>query len=153
MVYVGYSYTIAGNQINISICYDVTPLLLETELNNDLFIETSDTIEYTINLIAYSKETGICDTFLFETSIPLSVGDFTEIPDNITVFPNPSSGFIQIEAGNHKIIAVKIYNFRGQLLQTSPNLERNISDLESGIYIMALETESGMISKKIVLQK
>ena len=155
-VYLGYNYTIDGNQINISVCYHITPLLMETPSNHHLFIETTEVNDYEINLTIFSSESqDVCDysSIINVSSIPLSKVNFDENLQRIRIFPNPSNGSLQIEALNQTIRSVKIYNATGQLVKNTPYVLKDISDLENGIYLLIVETENGKVSKKIILNK
>ena len=154
--YLGYTYTINANQINISLCYHITILLMETTSTHDLFIPTPTYSNYIVNLTIYSSTSQTeCDysTAINTSSIPLSNVSFNEIGKEVKIFPNPSKGYLQIETEYHSINYVKIYNITGQLVKVSTSLHNDISDLKEGIYLVVLETEKGKIFKKIVLQK
>ncbi|MEN4760161.1 T9SS type A sorting domain-containing protein [Chryseobacterium sp. C39-AII1] len=75
--------------------------------------------------------------------------------DLITLFPNPASHFIKIKTADKiKIMNVSAYDINGRkIILTSQNntfTDFNISNLPTGIYIMKIETNEGVVSKKFV---
>ncbi len=152
----GHTYSIENNQINIAVCYYVTPLTMIDDIDDNYFIPTNEVREYTINLTIYTSvsETA-CDynqveygsTFLnLDAKLPL-------IAKNIQLFPNPTRGIVQIDSGDLDIVAMKIYDLGGKLLMDTNLALVDLSDFENGIYIVTIITEDAAISKKILLQK
>ena len=71
-----------------------------------------------------------------------------------TVYPNPTSGAIQIEAEN--IEAISIYNLLGEkLFETSAsgnNIEFDFSPYEAGAYIVKIQTKKGLLTKRVLVK-
>lgn len=89
------------------------------------------------------------------SSIALSIDDVNEKIDNFVVFPNPTQDLLTIKFPvNQTKAEVTIYNFLGQQMFnkeiTSTNNELNIVNIESGMYLLKIETEKGIISKRII---
>ena len=93
-------------------------------------------------------------------SIVLKVIDYTYI-DNVSVpkhnvnqdfrlFPNPTTGKIQIEAENIK--QIEIYNSQGILIKNSNELKIDLSKEAKGIYFVKITTKSGTVVKRLVLK-
>ncbi len=79
--------------------------------------------------------------------------------DGFTVFPNPSTGIVNIKSNkNLNIKEVIIYNTMGQSVlfkteQTTTNLIKlNLSHLPNGLYFLNIMNDEGVISKKITIQ-
>lgn len=73
----------------------------------------------------------------------------------VEIFPNPANSLIIIETKNNEIInKIKVYTTEGILVQeeklSAPTVKINITSLKSGIYILMIETESGVSSKKFI---
>jgi len=152
----GFTYLIENDQINISVCYFVTPLAMIDNIDDNYFIPTSEVIEYTINLSVYSSLSDIeCDYNQIEyTSTYLNLNsEFNSTDNSIKVFPNPSRGIVQIDSGNDNVVEVKVYDLSGKLVIDTNSLLLNLSDLENGVYIVKITTEEATVSKKIILQK
>ncbi len=149
-----HTYTINGNQINLSTCYHITPLLMITNLNENFFIPTPDAGTYVVNLTIYSSLTApACDYSTIQDTRTLSNANFNFSNADIQLFPNPTNGPLQIEIGNLSLNSIKFYDTIGKLVKVSNDLNSNISDMQNGIYYVVLETETGTVTKKIILQK
>jgi len=84
----------------------------------------------------------------FETYIS-NVG-ITNYKDNILIYPNPATNFINITGD--MVSTVKMYNNIGQLILTQHNTNSiNVSGLTDGIYLLTIESSIGsIIQKKII---
>jgi ligand-binding sensor domain-containing protein len=73
---------------------------------------------------------------------------------NFFIYPNPASSTITIESKMYPMQSIKIVDVLGRevyYLQTQNNkTEIDISHLPSGIYILQLQSKSGIVSKKFV---
>ncbi|WP_298759326.1 family 16 glycosylhydrolase [uncultured Psychroserpens sp.] len=80
----------------------------------------------------------------------LSVDD--EIANQFIVSPNPASDYINI-ASNTDVDHIEIYDVLGKLiLQKNDDVKRlNISDIESGMYVLKIYSGKRIASKKIVV--
>jgi hypothetical protein len=79
----------------------------------------------------------------------------TEEPEwarKIAVYPNPTSGQFYIETQDIDIQAVKIYDISGKMIQQFQKLNNNapLSILPSGTFFLSIETDKGVIKRKIV---
>jgi len=98
---------------------------------------------------SFFKDVNTIRKLYYIDSIPscleMNVG-FTDNEINnetITIFPNPSSSFINIKSLNYPIDAISIYNLQGALIKTlSPNSASssiNIENLSDGIYVINVQ--------------
>lgn len=91
----------------------------------------------------------IVDNIIIKDMDQLSVSDISKT--QINIFPNPTSDFINIKS-DETIKSVKLYNASGSLVKTK-NIEFsriNISNLPKGNYLISIETDSGIETKKII---
>ena len=73
--------------------------------------------------------------------------------DYFNIFPNPANDKIQIKLNSGKNLkCVNIYTVEGKYLYSERKLEINTNRLQSGIYILEIETNQGKSSKKIVIE-
>ena len=71
--------------------------------------------------------------------------------DNITVYPNPTTGMLHIDAVD--VQKVECYNQMGQLVGVYDNVnELNISELSNGIYMLRITVPQGVTMRKVVKQ-
>lgn len=78
----------------------------------------------------------------------LSVETF--LAEEITVYPNPTSGLLVIKANT--LQQVEIYSISGILLETTLNKEVDLSQYSKGIYFLKIITSKGIYQKKIILK-
>lgn len=82
-----------------------------------------------------------------------SVFEINGIP--CAVYPNPTNGFVKIEAEGIKSISV--FNLNGQQILNGQiidnEFEFDLSGHEAGIYLIRIETSKGITMKRVVLTK
>ncbi|MDN3725491.1 T9SS type A sorting domain-containing protein [Aequorivita sp. SDUM287046] len=71
---------------------------------------------------------------------------------NISIFPNPASNYFSVHTENYGLTGVTIFSISGQLmLQAKDTLDHiDISNLESGIYLVKIETGSKTYFKRLL---
>ncbi|MDR0796881.1 MAG: T9SS type A sorting domain-containing protein [Tannerella sp.] len=71
---------------------------------------------------------------------------------NITIYPNPVKDILIINNGQLKVNKVEIIDLSGRSLVAlkSPDSQINVSILPRGIYVVKLETDKGVVSKKLI---
>jgi hypothetical protein len=75
--------------------------------------------------------------------------------ENITLYPNPTTGELQITNGGLRITNVEVYDIYGRNVGATLVLAQgkiNISHLNSGIYFVKITTGAGEVVKKVVKQ-
>ena len=117
------------------------------------------------NLEAYAEYNlrvqSICDTDNLSgwsnvlTAIAQGVGIEDHTLDNsVTVYPNPTSGVVQIENGEWRMENVEVYDAYGKLLFTV-EVNGNAAALDltgyaKGIYFVKVTTDNGVVTKRVV---
>lgn len=83
------------------------------------------------------------------------VGINNQIDNNIRVYPNPVNDVLTIES-DQVIQQVRLYNVYGALLSnTTINAklyQTNVSSFTPGTYLIQLNTDSGIITKRVIIQ-
>jgi len=85
-----------------------------------------------------------------------------ELESLVSLFPNPTSGFFTINSEEIKIKNIEVYNVLGEQIQklaigskqlatNSPTIDLSLSP--DGIYFVRVDTEKGMVSKKVVVMR
>ena len=71
---------------------------------------------------------------------------------NIKVYPNPADGFLRINSES-KIQEIQLLNPLGQkALQSKGDIRRiNVSSVQSGNYIVQIETQKGLYTQKVLI--
>lgn len=73
----------------------------------------------------------------------------------VTIYPNPTSGLLQIyREENITISLIAIYNTLGQLVMTMPNMQNvssiEVSSLRSGNYFIQIYSNKGIVTSKFI---
>jgi len=106
-----------------------------------------------------------CDSTLKGTSdaiigvienVYVSVNSILE-ENKISVYPNPTSEYINIEVNTQPIKNIQLFDISGKMVLNLPNISNrnylkiNISDLNKGLYTIVINNETGM-NKKIIIE-
>lgn len=65
------------------------------------------------------------------------------------IFPNPVNNELYIQT-NGKINSVKIYDLKGNLITEGTEKIINVVDFSEGLYILKIETNNGVYTKKFI---
>lgn len=110
---------------------------------------------YAVRLTSAAGCTAMSDSLQIT---PTGIRDVRLSEDAIKMYPNPSSGILSLEsASGAKIKFVRIVNLLGQeLFQTfvgTKATQLNISELNTGLYFVFVQLESGAVQKKLEVKK
>lgn len=91
----------------------------------------------------------------FKTS-PASVSARTLNIDALRVYPNPTQGALHVK-GLNGLATITLLGITGEvvyeLTTNEPNAQLNTSNLPAGMYLLHLQTEAGVLTKKISVTK
>ncbi len=81
----------------------------------------------------------------------LATGNRLNVNEEVEIFPNPTSGLININ-GLKQPAVVRIFSIQGQLLKSKHKVEStiDISDLPTGVYILSLSSGETVLKKTII---
>ncbi len=84
----------------------------------------------------------------FITDLTLGLYDAFDDAPEFSVYPNPSSEFIEISTADESLDEVRLFDVKGRVVKGWKGLELNqkrldLSDLEPGTYLVEVTTESG----------
>lgn len=86
----------------------------------------------------------------------VGVAEFV-IESNITIFPNPTEGIVNVRSDNVVITEIEVYNMMGKLVRReNVNDVQTMLDLNSaapGTYILQMKLQSGDIVRKKLIAK
>jgi hypothetical protein len=75
----------------------------------------------------------------------------------LQVYPNPSTGSINVNFNNITIQSVDIADLNGRVVNSlkvnSKSVEMDLSTLQNGVYLMSISTEKGTVQRRIAIQK
>ncbi|MCQ2275453.1 MAG: fibronectin type III domain-containing protein [Bacteroidales bacterium] len=109
--------------------------------------------EYTIQVVANCAD-GV-------TSEPSNTINVTTQPDGIeeydaaavSVFPNPTTGMVQVSSTKYQVSGVDVYDVYGKLLKTDAMMDNSTVDMSgyaAGVYFLRVSTENGVVTKRVV---
>ena len=90
---------------------------------------------------------------------PLGVPEVLSSYGSTTIYPNPTSGVLNIDFGSYsKESILRVYDLPGNLLKEQvmrnmPATKFDISVLANGVYFVKVENENGIKTQKIILNR
>jgi hypothetical protein len=94
---------------------------------------------------------GICtDTSACFAINNVAIGE-SDLDNGITVFPNPTTGKLNITS-SEKIETIEVYDVLGREVLTvkEPSSEIDLSILQTGVYVIRLQTKKGIAVRKVL---
>jgi hypothetical protein len=76
--------------------------------------------------------------------------------ESVFIFPNPTTGEFRVTSDELQVTSVEIFDVMGISVGTyrirpeTPEITINISNLNAGIYFVKIQTEKGLVTKKII---
>lgn len=114
--------------------------------NGNYDVKTGDINEDGKLDIILTNQEGL---FWFENSTTLHIKDYN---NDINIYPNPSNKVVFINKNNLIIYKIELFDLTGKVIQTKiKELEMvNLTDVLSGIYILKIHSDKGIIMKKLM---
>ena len=129
---------------------------LTYELKSYTFTPTTSGVYY-FSILNNSPINALVQALIVDTfsvSQTLSLDEF--LNSNFSVSPNPANDFITVSnADNISVTAISITDLNGRVVKQNSysnvtNVQVNVSDLASGVYMMNITSDKGSITKKII---
>ena len=86
------------------------------------------------------------DMGAYEFGAPLSVSD-NDMSTTFSIFPNPTRGVLNIDT-EEQLEKIEVYNYIGQKVMDSKQLQINTSQLNSGMYLLKVYGVNGKVGLK-----
>jgi hypothetical protein len=90
---------------------------------------------------------------------PASIGNIGTVQMSVSVYPNPAKDIITIAAANNQHIStVTLTDMSGRAIsvynaENNPNTTLPLANVAEGMYLLQVQTENGITTKKIVVSK
>ena len=106
-----------------------------------------------------SSATGTFDNLVVRASIDdtlLAIESIDVINNSFLISPNPANNFVKISNTDNTIInEITVTDLNGRIVKTTnfknvSNIEVNVADLTSGVYFMNINSDKGIVTKKIM---
>lgn len=165
--FISSSYTINGNEIELTACYFSYSFALIVPLENDILITLPADGNYNLNIITYQSYTHeVCDynnmqdtTSLnfgapLSQAISLSSHNFSNT-DTTILYPNPTDGVFRI-SDNVKGSSISIYDELGRKVKSIDHLKEDYIDMgefENGMYLVEIQNSNTKMVRKLTLKK
>ena len=97
----------------------------------------------------------------FEVACSICTGLGESTIDEVSVYPNPSSGLFTIQlSGNEKDVSIQVVNTLSSVIYEKTGIELNgnykttvdLSEYNNGVYFLIIKNNSGRIVKRIIIQ-
>jgi len=110
--------------------------------------EGTTTITWTV-----TDNAGNTATCSFDLIVNAFVGIADLSASGISIYPNPTSGKLTIDNGELTIQSIEITDITGKVVKSFSNFQNSeidLSNLNSGIYFIKLQTDKQVFTTKIV---
>lgn len=122
---------------------------METD-NTYTFADLADGA-HTLGVVA-ADQTGNESTM---STIDIAVSIEDNNLDFFSLYPNPSTGIVNIVTNTSSTVVLEVYNMAGKLIMTqdfTKECQLNLFDVNKGMYFIYLKTEDGVQVEKLILQ-
>jgi len=112
-------------------------------------------------VLLINKRNGMGGTLTIKYSDYVDTASYVSentFQNGLIIYPNPTTGKIQIESSNLKVQSLDIYDMKGQLVKQFPNLqsqipnEIDVSSFPNGLYLFQFRTGKNIYNRKILIQ-
>ena len=165
--YSNHETSIINDTIYLNVCYHLGISGVITTIYVTIPIELEvDPNQYVLNLTTILSLSGeVCDPYAYGDSAimafstPVTDSLFLSVPtiesnlsNLVTIYPNPAHDILHIQSNRLKIWSLTLYTPSGIKVKSQhENIQELIlSDLSKGVYILKINTEQGMITKKFI---
>ncbi|MBN2892728.1 MAG: T9SS type A sorting domain-containing protein [Bacteroidales bacterium] len=154
-----HSYTVSGTLFDpVSIDDNCGVASVENDFNNLTTLDGAQLSEGTTTIIwTITDDGGNIVTCSFDVLVNAYVGTADLLAEGIQIFPNPTNGQFIIYSDELTINWVKIIDLTGKMIysssynHTTKSIHQiDLSNFESGIYILSITTENGVYVQKII---
>ncbi|WP_339659542.1 M1 family aminopeptidase [uncultured Polaribacter sp.] len=124
---------------------EILDLILDNKSNNETFVES---VSFLVSSVDFDPETHLISK---NNTVVLTTDNQVIASEKLELFPNPVHDFLTIKPTNNlTILTSTIYTLLGKKILETKNTQLNLSQLKAGIYIIKVDTNSGILHKKII---
>ncbi len=127
--------------------------------NSYTFLPTTTGVYYFgLKNVSPANAVGRQAVFIDNFSVTEVLATDSFLSNKFSVSPNPTTGLINVTNNEGiNVNEITVTDLNGRVVKTSKfdnvtNIEMNISDLSSGMYMMSIKSDAGTATKKIVKQ-
>lgn len=115
--------------------------------NHQVFVQSGE------NWQAIERGVPMIRAIFGDDFIPISVSEIDHLK-HLKIFPNPSTGAVNIETGTDETFYLRVFNSTGQELINKNFTQRELIQLNNygaGLYIVRIQNQNQFINKKIII--
>ncbi|NOQ27529.1 MAG: T9SS type A sorting domain-containing protein, partial [Bacteroidales bacterium] len=149
-------YTVNGTEFDLTAKTDNCGIeSVENDLNNTASLANAQIPVGTTTVVWTIRDnSGNENTCSFDITVNNSVGIEAIHQKGISVYPNPTRGEIYIKFANNNIHNLSISDMSGRQIFNISELQQNekidLTNFENGLYIITLETDTGITIRKLL---
>ena len=128
-------------------------LVLELQSDDDSWISYTGTVDEVNNTVSYTFNESVSFKSVTASSSngTLTIEDIEQIPNQIFVYPNPTTDRIYIQGEN--ILQTELFDLRGRKVKTTNQKQIDMSEMGIGTFILKVTTDNNNTkSFKIIKQ-
>ena len=117
-------------------------LVLELQSDDDSWTSYTGTVDETNNSVSYTFNESVSFKSVTASSSngTLTIEDIEQIPNQIFVYPNPTTDRIYIQGEN--ILQTELFDIRGRKIKTTNQKQIDISEMGIGTFILKVTTDN-----------
>ena len=117
-------------------------LVLELQSDDDSWISYTGTVDEVNNTVSYTFNESVSFKSVTASSSngTLTIEDIEQIPNQISVYPNPTANRIYIQGEN--ILQTELFDLRGRKVKTTNQKQIDISEMGIGTFILKVTTDN-----------
>ena len=128
-------------------------LVMELQSDDDSWISYTGTVDEVNNTVSYTFNESVSFKSVTASSSngTLTIEDIEQIPNQIFVYPNPTTDRIYIQGEN--ILQTELFDLRGRKVKTTNQKQIDMSEMGIGTFILKVTTDNNNTkSFKIIKQ-
>ncbi len=151
------TYTVQGSEFDVVEVFDDTEVTIVNDINNSYTLDGvqldagTTTVTWTATDAGNNSSTCIFDIVVNEYSNIIN-----STSNNFKIYPNPTKGMVKLKNINSNIENLTISDITGKVILTNINIKNDdmidLNSLDSGIYILTIQTEKENITTKIIIE-
>ena len=111
------------------------------------FVTARDSAIYKVTMKSFAGGSKGKTTFNFyQATLGL---ESSELAEAVSLYPNPSNGIVRISS-DFSIESISVMDLQGQMLLSTKENFIDASNLNTGIYLVLIQTEAGLIKKTLI---
>jgi len=124
---------------------NATGTVTAKSINGTVFIYATNTA---------SGKVGVCKVIVGTGKSTPAIADEPNL-DDVYVYPNPTSGVIQVTSYELQVTGIEIFDVMGRNVGTlrATSLQNgtiDIAHLPTGVYFLRIQTEAGTITRRVI---